>query len=281
MPFHLINSNASLLYLAFYVRDKARLQSRLWVLFLVSQFVDNIVEVGGPLLISTLCSYRVRKQVATPTSPRATQIKLRRIREQRWQEVYDDTFGDLKVGWCLLQSFSANIPMQELMIQFSYVTWYAPVFPLGPVFALINNFIEIRTDSYKLLNRYGCQRPYAANTHGIEMWTRIILVISLLSVVINCSIIGVYDLKEMWPWLTSQQRLIIAVMAEHIILALRMIVEWNIPIVPSWIQSEQRVQSLNAHLEYMREIKKSNRLLNFRKYAEKLLHGSGKYKKEL
>ena len=106
VPFHLINSNASLLYLAFYVQDKARLQHRLWVLFIISQLLDNVVEVGIPLVVSKLCAYRVKRQVDAPTSPRRKSEKVKRLREQKWQEKYDDSFGDFKVFRVTVSPFS-------------------------------------------------------------------------------------------------------------------------------------------------------------------------------
>ena len=38
--------------------------------------------------------------------------------------------------------------------QFGYVTLFITAFPLGPLFALINNIFEIRTDSNKFVTQY-------------------------------------------------------------------------------------------------------------------------------
>ena len=126
------------------------------------------------------------------------------------------------------------------MIQFSYVTWYAPVFPLGPLFALLNNLVEVHTDSYKLLNRYGYQRPLASNSRGINMWKRILFVLSVLAVIVNCGILGIYELDKLFSGLNFEQKFVIVVAAEHVILSLRVMINWAIPKVPPWIQSEKR-----------------------------------------
>jgi hypothetical protein len=47
----------------------------------------------------------------------------------------------------------------EKWIQFGLITMFVPAFPLAPLFALINNIIEIRIDAYKTLvgtRRSGC-----------------------------------------------------------------------------------------------------------------------------
>jgi hypothetical protein len=38
----------------------------------------------------------------------------------------------------------------EMIIQFGYCTLFVAAFPLAPVLALVNNFIEIRLDAWKL-----------------------------------------------------------------------------------------------------------------------------------
>ncbi|KAG6616769.1 anoctamin-like protein [Phytophthora cinnamomi] len=52
MPFHLVNSNASLWFLAFYVRRLDRVRERLWILLVAAQLIDNFKEVGLPLAVS-------------------------------------------------------------------------------------------------------------------------------------------------------------------------------------------------------------------------------------
>lgn len=54
---------------------------------------------------------------------------------------------------------------QPTVIQFGYVTCFSMSFPLAPLFALVNNFFEIRADAYKLC--YNTQRPVARKAGGI------------------------------------------------------------------------------------------------------------------
>jgi anoctamin-1 len=47
----------------------------------------------------------------------------------------------------------------ELVIQFGFVTIFVCAFPLAPLFALINNFFEIRLDAKKFITSF--KRPVA------------------------------------------------------------------------------------------------------------------------
>ena len=47
----------------------------------------------------------------------------------------------------------------ELVLQFGFVTLFVAAFPLAPLFALINNFFEIRFDAKKIITSF--KRPVA------------------------------------------------------------------------------------------------------------------------
>ena len=51
------------------------------------------------------------------------------------------------------------------MIQYGFVTIFVAAFPLAPLFALINNIIEIRLDAYKFVTQW--KRPMAARAQDI------------------------------------------------------------------------------------------------------------------
>ncbi|KAG7251412.1 hypothetical protein CRUP_007890, partial [Coryphaenoides rupestris] len=63
-------------------------------------------------------------------------------------------------------------------IQFGFVTLFVASFPLAPLFALLNNIIEIRLDAKKFVGEL--QRPVAARAKDIGGW-RTAFVISFTS----------------------------------------------------------------------------------------------------
>lgn len=54
-----------------------------------------------------------------------------------------------------------------LVIQFGFVTLFVASFPLAPVFALLNNVIEVRLDAKKFVTEL--RRPDAVRTKDIGM----------------------------------------------------------------------------------------------------------------
>ena len=57
------------------------------------------------------------------------------------------------------------------VLQFGFVTIFVAAFPLAPMFALLNNIIEIRCDANKFVTQL--QRPMAARSQDIGQWARL------------------------------------------------------------------------------------------------------------
>ncbi|GAB6018638.1 hypothetical protein CHUAL_000318 [Chamberlinius hualienensis] len=76
----------------------------------------------------------------------------------------------------------------EMVLQFGFVTLFVSAFPLGPLFALINNILEVRLDASKFMHLF--KRPVARRIPNIGVWYRIMDCIGKFSVVTNAFIIA-------------------------------------------------------------------------------------------
>ncbi|XP_054257510.1 anoctamin-4-like, partial [Macrosteles quadrilineatus] len=76
----------------------------------------------------------------------------------------------------------------DMVLQYGFVTIFVSAFPLAPLFALINNILEIRIDSQKLLIYH--RRPTLRRTKDIGIWFDILKYISHLAVFTNGFIIA-------------------------------------------------------------------------------------------
>lgn len=56
----------------------------------------------------------------------------------------------------------------EMVIEFGYVTMFASAFPLAAVWQFAYNWIEMKSDAFKLC--FLCQRPVVARENGIGSW---------------------------------------------------------------------------------------------------------------
>ncbi|XP_013041644.3 anoctamin-7 [Anser cygnoides] len=76
----------------------------------------------------------------------------------------------------------------EMVLQFGFITIFVAACPLAPLFALLNNWVEIRLDARKFVCDY--RRPVAERAQGIGIWFSILEVITHLAVISNAFLIA-------------------------------------------------------------------------------------------
>ncbi|KAK6292247.1 hypothetical protein J4Q44_G00368310 [Coregonus suidteri] len=76
----------------------------------------------------------------------------------------------------------------EIVIQFGFVSLFVASFPLAPLFALLNNVIEIRLDAKKFVTEL--RRPDAVQAKDIGIWFNILSGMGKFSVIINAFVIS-------------------------------------------------------------------------------------------
>lgn len=76
-------------------------------------------------------------------------------------------------------------PHLSAVLQFGFITIFVAAFPLAPLFALLNNWVEIRLDAHKFACEY--RRPVAERAQNIGVWFNILEALSHLSVIANVS----------------------------------------------------------------------------------------------
>uniref|UniRef100_A0A8D0DCQ8 Anoctamin n=1 Tax=Sander lucioperca TaxID=283035 RepID=A0A8D0DCQ8_SANLU len=76
----------------------------------------------------------------------------------------------------------------EMIIQFGFVSLFVASFPLAPLFALLNNVIEIRLDAKKFVTEL--RRPVAVRAKDIGVWYNILSGMGKFSVIINAFVIS-------------------------------------------------------------------------------------------
>uniref|UniRef100_A0A674F6E8 Anoctamin n=1 Tax=Salmo trutta TaxID=8032 RepID=A0A674F6E8_SALTR len=88
-----------------------------------------------------------------------------------------------------LEPFAGLTPeYMEMIIQFGFVTLFVASFPLAPLFALLNNIIEIRLDAKKFVAEL--RRPVAARAKDIGIWYNLLRAVAKVAVIINAFVIS-------------------------------------------------------------------------------------------
>ena len=144
-----------------------------------------------------------RDQLKTESVPGINLLKLDKLGSHKDPDTepgYVQDFGLAPAHRSLL--FNEYL---EIVIQFGFITIFVAAFPLAPLFALINNILEIRLsqvkiiwehtlyfsrlDAKKLLVRY--RRPIPQNARDIGIWLDIMSTLTRVAVITNAFIIAI------------------------------------------------------------------------------------------
>uniref|UniRef100_A0A1I8H5H1 Anoctamin n=1 Tax=Macrostomum lignano TaxID=282301 RepID=A0A1I8H5H1_9PLAT len=140
------------------------------IVFVAKQLLNSATEVGPPLIRRILGSRR-QKQCAAANAADSN--------KPPWLKDHCLTPVDH------LQLFDEYL---EMVLQFGFVVLFVAAMPLAPLFAMLNNVIEIRLDAWKMVALM--RRPVARRARDIGAWFGILTSISALSVVTNAVIVG-------------------------------------------------------------------------------------------
>lgn len=136
--------------------------------------------------------------------------------------------------------------MSELIIEQGYATMFAIAFPLAPLFALCNNFVEFRVDTYNLKAN---QRPIPYAAYGVGLWGDVLWWFAGISVVSNWGLLifRTNELRKTSLIDHSQWKLICFFIGLGIIYAILLAVHFFFQSIP---------ESLKLHEERTEEIEK-------------------------
>uniref|UniRef100_A0A914EFL6 Anoctamin n=1 Tax=Acrobeloides nanus TaxID=290746 RepID=A0A914EFL6_9BILA len=145
------------------------------------QFINAFVEIGYNIVYWFVRRWQLKL-------PNPHQKGLKRVR----REVIcsNQQLGQYEKDYALNPAYDQFLCDEylEMAMQFGFITLFAAVFPLAPLFALINNIFEMRLDAYKLL--VTVQRPMPAQVKDIGIWMTILEIMSFLAVLCNACLIA-------------------------------------------------------------------------------------------
>uniref|UniRef100_A0A7N8X477 Anoctamin n=1 Tax=Mastacembelus armatus TaxID=205130 RepID=A0A7N8X477_9TELE len=143
------------------------LAEQLFIIMVGKQLINNIQE----FIIPKLKAWRQKKTLSKVLGDKSSH------ENRRWEE-------DYKLVECegLFEEYL------EMVLQFGFITIFVAAFPLAPLFALLNNWVEIRLDAHKFVCEY--RRPVAERAQNIGVWFIILEALSHLSVIANAFLIA-------------------------------------------------------------------------------------------
>ncbi|VDI37868.1 anoctamin-8 [Mytilus galloprovincialis] len=277
--FQFVNSFLSLFYIAFYLQDMDRLRDQLAAILITRQILGNIKEALLPYLQWQARLCKVGYEMVSELSPgnsskgdncqdepsEGSEIRKRTVTFQDSSKEENTDIpkrkpGDRRHSIYVKRSLKltqAEVESEmkkyedtledhlEMLIQFGYVTLFSSAFPLAALCALLNNIIEIRSDAFKLCMHH--QRPFGKSVESIGTWQDALELMGIIAVGVNCALIGVSgQIGRLLPVTELSTTIIIIVVLEHVILALKLLIAYAIPDVPEAIATKK------AKLEFLR-----------------------------
>jgi len=177
----------------------------LGTLFILELAIGNTGEVYGAFAAK-------RKREVAESLGVSPDRKASLVEKQYTAESYDKMLGTFR-------------NYQEMAFQFGYATLFSAAYPLAPVLAYLNNFVEIRVDGWKLLQIH--RRPEPSGAEDIGAWYGILDLISMISVVTNGLLIFFVAKKyENVSWIN---RFVLFIVFEHVILAAKVVLAAVVP----------------------------------------------------
>ncbi|XP_051975309.1 anoctamin-10-like [Xyrauchen texanus] len=214
LVFTFFNNFAVLFHIAFFKEDLPLLRKRLSSLLIVTQVVGQFTEVVVPFLVDRF--YTSSQRNLKEDDPEVDHLQAQ---------------GNLPAFPGLFAEYI------ELLVQFGYLSLFSCVYPLTAPLLLLNNLTEIRTDAYKLCKLFN--KPFSAPVANMGVWETAFEVLSFISVMSNCWLLLLSPrvkalIQE--AGLSSGKVLVFAIIVEHILLAMKMILAFMIPDEPAWVK---------------------------------------------
>uniref|UniRef100_A0A8C5WT35 Anoctamin n=1 Tax=Laticauda laticaudata TaxID=8630 RepID=A0A8C5WT35_LATLA len=143
------------------------LAQQLFIIMVGKQIVSNVQEFFVP----KLKAWHQKRKLAKVRGGQICQ------EPKRWEEDYE-----------LIECEGLFEEYLEMVLQFGFITIFVAAFPLAPLFALLNNWVEIRLDAQKFVCEY--RRPVAERAQDISVWFFLLEVLAQISVIVNAFLIA-------------------------------------------------------------------------------------------
>lgn len=263
-----VNKFSALLYIAFWKKDIDMLRSLLLTQMTVGAIFNNLMELGTPYI------NLLKSKIFSTFKPKQDLENLKELDDILG---FDETTISKKKSEKILNyeknldSYDLHEDYLEMIVQFGYVAMFSVVFPLIPLFALVNNFFEGSVDLLKLKS---CRRPPFLLASSIGAWQTCFEFMSFVGVITNCYILATSSshLYAIVPTAFSTYldyengKLIIMVCLEHCLILLKVILMCLVDDVPYRIKECLAKARVDAHSEiykkrmdiYMEELKTQN-----------------------
>ncbi|KAG8752533.1 hypothetical protein FRC14_006957 [Serendipita sp. 396] len=160
--------------------NSSRLQNQMFAYTVTNQIINTFLEIGLPFVMRGVGNVRSGKGLRMSGTPKAEK---------------DDPTGDKlfihDVQYqASLPEYSIFVDYSEMVTQFGYVALYSTIWPLAPVMALVNDWLELRSDAFKMTTH--TRRPIPTRVDTIGPWLENLGFITWLAALINSALVYLF-----------------------------------------------------------------------------------------
>lgn len=200
----------------------AALQTALSTIFSSKLLVSNFLEVALPAAKNYKAMKEAEAEAESLVDADGEAVKVEpmtAVEEQYNMQEYD-----------IMYSLFADY--LEMVIQFGYATLFSAAFPLAPVLAFVNNYVEIRVDAWKITTI--CRRPLPKSVEDIGTWGSVMETIATFAVITNCALLcftANFFLQK-----TVVEKFATFIVIEHALILLKVYIQVAVEDVPEEVQ---------------------------------------------
>ncbi|EIN09636.1 DUF590-domain-containing protein [Punctularia strigosozonata HHB-11173 SS5] len=174
--------------------NPSRLQDQMFAYMVTNQVINLFLEVGLPF---------VMRFVGKVTSGGAKKDKDAGVGGKKKRVIFEDeTKSEGEEGKeerALLERVRSEVALpeyelfgdySEMVTQFGYVVLWSTIWPLAPVMSLLNNWLELRSDAYKITVHQ--RRPIPVRTDTIGPWVDSLTFLTWLGALTNAALVYLF-----------------------------------------------------------------------------------------
>ncbi|OCF60137.1 hypothetical protein L486_02817 [Kwoniella mangroviensis CBS 10435] len=166
-----------------------RLKGQLFAYTVTNQVVNAFLELGLPYIMRFVDDWRAGKTTLKEAfKSKGNNDSTEKV--PRDDEEVEKRFLEKVERELALPDYSLFTDYAEMVTQFGYVTIWSIVWPLAPVFALINNYVELRSDALKICKHV--RRPVGDRVETIGSWLETLSIISWIGAITNSTLIYLF-----------------------------------------------------------------------------------------
>ncbi|KLO19131.1 DUF590-domain-containing protein [Schizopora paradoxa] len=191
--------------------NPTRLQSQMFAFTVTNQVIGAFLEVGLPWIQGKVDSFRsgglknklspspsTHHTVASSSSNTAVSATNTKRNNGKRVVFEDEEFGE-KVEREFLAEIRHEVSLpeytlfadySEMVTQFGYIALWSTIWPLAPLMALANNWLELRSDAFKVARQ--SRRPIPARTDTIGPWLDSLTFLTWLAALTNSALVYLF-----------------------------------------------------------------------------------------